>query len=155
MEPDNCIASLRDEFASHFAGVTSWLRISSCLPPPLTFPWTTHICPMQMELVELQCNDDLKAKFYNSSPLSFFRDIAFPSRTFPKCIAHVQHTVAMFGVTYCCTDFPKGSARSLAFAPCSRTVISMTLFCCRAHQSSQILKYCVMASSTIRLTVLQ
>ena len=32
-----------------------------------------------MELVELQCNDELKAKFNNSSPLSFFRDIALPS----------------------------------------------------------------------------
>ena len=55
-----------------------------------------------MELVELQCNDELKAKFYNSSPLSFFRDIALPSRTFPKYIVHVQRTVAMFGVTRCC-----------------------------------------------------
>ena len=55
----------------------------------------------EMELVELQCNDELKAKFYNSSPLSF-RDIALPSKNFPKYIAHVQRIVAMFGGTYCC-----------------------------------------------------
>ena len=54
---------------------------------------------LPMELVELQCNDELKAKFYNSSPLSFFRDIALPSRNFPKYIAHVQRIVAMFGGT--------------------------------------------------------
>ena len=44
-------------------------------------------------------NDELKAKFYNSSPLSFFRDI-LPSRSFPKYIAHVQRIAAMFCVTY-------------------------------------------------------
>ena len=31
-----------------------------------------------MECVELPYNDKLKEKFYNSSPLSFFRDIALP-----------------------------------------------------------------------------
>ena len=78
-----------------------WLRTSIYLPPPLTFPWTTPLL-LRMELVELQCNDELKAKFYNSSPLSFFRDTDLPSRTYPKYIAHFQRIVAMFCVTYCC-----------------------------------------------------
>ena len=69
-----------------------WLRTSSCLPTPLTFPWTTPL-PLQMELVELQCNDELKAKFYNSSPLSFFRDIALPSRKI------VLNTLRMFNAS--------------------------------------------------------
>ncbi|XP_076062397.1 general transcription factor II-I repeat domain-containing protein 2-like [Oratosquilla oratoria] len=55
-----------------------------------------------MELVELQCNDEMKAKFRTSSPLSFFRDIVLPSNNFQKYIAHVQRIVAMFGSTYCC-----------------------------------------------------
>ncbi len=54
-----------------------------------------------MELVELQCNDELKAKFDNSSPLSFFRDIALSSRNFPKYTVHVQRIIAMLGGTYC------------------------------------------------------
>ena len=54
-----------------------------------------------MKLVELQCNDELKAKFYNSSPLSD-RDIVVPSRNSPKYIEHVQRIVVMFGGTYCC-----------------------------------------------------
>ena len=33
---------------------------------------------------EVQCNDELKAKFYNSAPLSFFRGIALPSSNFLK-----------------------------------------------------------------------
>ena len=48
---------------------------------------------------QVQCNDELKANFYNSSPLPFFRDIALPSRNFPKNIAHVQRIVAIFGGT--------------------------------------------------------
>ncbi|XP_076042236.1 general transcription factor II-I repeat domain-containing protein 2-like [Oratosquilla oratoria] len=55
-----------------------------------------------MELVELQNNDEMKAKFRTSSPLSFFRDIVLPSNNFQKYIAHVQHIVAMFGSAYCC-----------------------------------------------------
>ena len=54
-----------------------------------------------MELVELQCTDELKAKFYNSSPPSFFRNIALSSRNFPKYTVHVQRIVAMLDGTYC------------------------------------------------------
>ncbi|XP_076069311.1 general transcription factor II-I repeat domain-containing protein 2B-like [Oratosquilla oratoria] len=57
---------------------------------------------LQMELVELQCNDEMKAKFRTSSPLSFFRAIVLPSNNFQKYIAHFQRIVAMFGSTYCC-----------------------------------------------------
>ena len=104
MEPDTCvsiIASLREEFASRFTGVRPLASDFKLFTAPSTFPWTMPL-PLQMKLVELQCKDELKAKFYNSSPLSFFRDIALPSRNFPKYIAHVQRIVAMFGGTYCC-----------------------------------------------------
>ena len=66
------------------------------------FDFLVDDAPLPMELVELQCNDELKSKFYNSSPLSFSRDIALPSRNFPKYIAHVQRIAAMFVGTYCC-----------------------------------------------------
>ena len=120
VEPDICVsvvASLREEFASRFAGQAACCRLQAVYRP-LTFPWTTPL-PLQMELVELQCNDELKAKFYNSSPLSFFRDSALPSWTFPKYIAHVQRTIAMFGGTHCCEQlfskmkYTKSRLRSL------------------------------------------
>ena len=106
VEPDTCVsvvASPRKEFAPRFARVCPLhgcgLQAVFC---PLLHTRRRRPCPPPMELVELQCNDDLKAKFYISSPLSFFRDIALPSRNFPKCIAHVQRIVAMFGSIYCC-----------------------------------------------------
>ena len=107
-------------------------------------------CPIQMELVELQSNDELKAKFDNSSPLSFFRDIPLSSRNFPKYTVHVQRIVAMLGGTYCYEQLER-----LSFALCSRTSMSMTFVCCRAHPSSQTLTYFVMANSTSRLTDLR
>ena len=92
VEPDTCV--MREEFASRFAGMKPLAADFKLFTAPLTFPWTT---PLHMELVELQCNDELKAKFYNvkSSPMSFFRDIALPSRIFHTFIAHVQRVVAM------------------------------------------------------------
>ena len=88
-----------EEFASRFAGVRPLGADFKLLTASVDFP---VVLPLQMVLVELQCNDELKAKFYKSSPLSFFRDIALPSRNFPKYIAHVQRIVAMFGGTYYC-----------------------------------------------------
>ena len=102
VEPDTCVsvvASPREELPPVSQESGRWIRTSSCLPPPLSFRWTTP-CPLQMEMVELQCNDERKAKSYNSSPLSFFRDITLHSRNLR--IAHVQRIVAMFGGTYCC-----------------------------------------------------
>ena len=45
---------------------------------PFDFPVDDAPVPLQMELVELHCNDELRVMFYNSSPLFFFRDIALP-----------------------------------------------------------------------------
>ncbi|XP_050705933.1 general transcription factor II-I repeat domain-containing protein 2-like [Eriocheir sinensis] len=69
---------------------------------PFDFPVDDAPAHLQMELVELQCNDELKAKFRTSSPLSFFRDLVLPSSNFPKYIGRVQRIVATFGSTYCC-----------------------------------------------------
>ena len=64
--------------------------------------WANRIGLASLNSLTRTANDELKTKLYNSSPLSFFRDIALPSSNFPKYIAHVQRIVAMFGGTYCC-----------------------------------------------------
>ena len=100
VEPDTCVsavASMRKEFASRFAGIKPIAADFKLFTAPFDFPVNDAPVPLHiMELVELQCNDELKAKFYNSSPLSFFRDIALPSRNFPTFIEHFQRVVAMF-----------------------------------------------------------
>ena len=126
MEPDTCLSvvtSLREEYASRFAGVQPLAADFKLFTAPFDFPVDDDPAPLQRELVVLQCNDELKAKFYNSSPLAFFRDIALPSRHFPKYSARVQRTVAMFGGTYCCEQLfskmkcTKSPLRSLLSRP--------------------------------------
>ena len=151
VEPDTCVsvvASMREEVASRFAGIKPLAAYFKLFTAPFDFPVDDAPAPLPMELVELQCNYELKAKFYNSSPLSFFRDIALPSRNFPTFIAHVQRVVAMFGGTvYCCEQsfskmkYTKSRLRSL-----------LTFCSCQAHPSSRTLISFSMASSTSHLT---
>ena len=67
-----------------------------------SFDFPVDEAPLQVELVELQRKDELKAKYYTASPLSFFRDLILPSNKFPNYIEHVKRIVVMFGSTYCC-----------------------------------------------------
>ena len=67
-----------EEFASRFAGIKPLAADFKLFTAPFDFPVDDAPAPLHMELVELQCNDELNAKFYNSSPLSFFHDIARP-----------------------------------------------------------------------------
>ena len=96
------VKSLREEFVSRFAGVRVLTADFKLFTAPFDFPVETAPASLQMQLVELQCNDEMKPKFRISSPLSFFRDIVLPSNNFQKYIAHIQRIVAMLGSTYCC-----------------------------------------------------
>ena len=68
---------------------------------PYDFPIDEVPTPLQMELVELQYNDEFKAKYRTASPLSF-HDLVFPSNKIPNYIEHVKRIFVMFGSTYCC-----------------------------------------------------
>ncbi|KAG0727511.1 General transcription factor II-I repeat domain-containing protein 2 [Chionoecetes opilio] len=96
------VTSLREEFASRFTGVRPLAPGFKLFTSPFDFPVDEAPAPLQMELVELQCNDEMKAKYRTASPLSFFRDLVLPSNKFPNYIEHVKRIVAMFGSTYCC-----------------------------------------------------
>ncbi|KAG0712988.1 General transcription factor II-I repeat domain-containing protein 2 [Chionoecetes opilio] len=96
------VTSLREEFASCFTGVRPLAPGFKLFTSPFDFPMDEAPAPLQMELVELQCNDELKAKYRTVSPLSFFRDLVLPSNKFSNYIEHVKRIVAMFGSTYCC-----------------------------------------------------
>ncbi|KAG0718983.1 General transcription factor II-I repeat domain-containing protein 2 [Chionoecetes opilio] len=96
------VTSLQEEFASRFTGVRPLAPGFKLFTSPFDFPVDEAPAPLQMELVELQCNDELKAKYRTASPLSFFRDLVLPSNKFPNYIEHVKRIVVMFGSTYCC-----------------------------------------------------
>ncbi|KAG0724696.1 General transcription factor II-I repeat domain-containing protein 2 [Chionoecetes opilio] len=92
------VTSLREEFASRFTGVWPLAPGFKLFTSLFDFPVDEAPAPLQMELVELQCNDELKAKYRTASPLSF-RDLVLPSNKFPNYIEHVKRIVAMFGST--------------------------------------------------------
>ncbi|KAG0713476.1 General transcription factor II-I repeat domain-containing protein 2 [Chionoecetes opilio] len=96
------VTSLREEFASRFTGVRPLALGFKLFTSPFDFPVDEAPAPLQMELVELQCNDELKAKYHTASPLSFLRDLVLPSNKFPNYIEHVKRIGAIFGSTYCC-----------------------------------------------------
>ena len=113
VEPNTCVsvvASLMEEFASRFAGIRPGCGLQAVYHP-FDFPVDDAPPYPQMELVELQCNDELKAKFYNSSPLSFFGDIAL------SLLGIFLNILRMFNASqpclaaprpYCCEQhFPK------------------------------------------------
>ena len=103
--PETCVsvvASLREEFASGFAEVRLLAVDFKLFTAPFDFPVDDAADGVGGGTVRVGPNDELKAKLYNSSPLSLVRDIALHSRNFSKYIAHVQRIVAMFGGTYGC-----------------------------------------------------
>ena len=86
-------ASLREEFASRFAGVRPLAAEFKLFTAPFDFPVDDAPVPLQMELVELQCNDALKARFYNYFPLPFFGDIAlYLFQEFSKVLTKLLRT---------------------------------------------------------------
>ncbi|KAK0148945.1 General transcription factor II-I repeat domain-containing protein 2A [Merluccius polli] len=59
---------------------------------------------LQLEMIDLQSNDELKAKF-NSVPLLEFYKLYVTSKDFPNLRRHAQRFAAVFGTTYCCEQF--------------------------------------------------
>ena len=95
------ITVLCGEFASRFEE----LRACSSDFHLFTSPFDCVVDDMPdelpMEVVELQCNVELKSKFLASSPLAFFSD-DLSERDFPHLVRNAKKIAAMFGSTYCC-----------------------------------------------------
>ena len=96
------VTSLREEFASRFTGVKPLAPDFKLFTSLFDFPVDETHAHLQMELVELQCNDELKVKYHAASPVSFFCDLVLPSNKFPNYIEHVKRIVAMFASIYYC-----------------------------------------------------
>ena len=56
---------------------------------------------IQMEVIELQCNDELKKKFDDSSVYQFYKKHVSVT-VYPKLSAHARKMMVVFGSTYVC-----------------------------------------------------
>ena len=52
---------------------------------------------LQMELIELQCNGSLEAKYYSGGLVQFIRSVP---ETMSQLCLHIARTLCMFGTTY-------------------------------------------------------
>ena len=59
---------------------------------------------MQMELINFQCNTDLKEKFKNFELLEFYAQYV-DNRSFPEIWDNALFVASLFGSTYCCEQF--------------------------------------------------
>ena len=54
---------------------------------------------VQMELIDLQCSNELKSHFAAVSHADFWRKHILPTKCFPGLVDNVMRTVAAFGCT--------------------------------------------------------
>ncbi|XP_035500193.1 general transcription factor II-I repeat domain-containing protein 2-like [Scophthalmus maximus] len=83
------LSALRTEFARRFGDFRN----------PFAVDVETAPVQIQMELIELQCNGTLKAKYDTAGPAQFIRSIP---ETMPQLRLHAAQTLCMFGSTYLC-----------------------------------------------------
>ena len=59
---------------------------------------------LQHEVIELQSNSELKAKYSNLSLLEFYK-LYVGANEFPNIRRHALKSASLFGTTYCCEQF--------------------------------------------------
>ena len=106
---------------------------------------------LQMELIELQCNELLKNKFNldDASLIDFYKKYLFPSGKFPNLVPHAKKMASLFGSTYVCEQNKLRTKVTNAHLDdvllLSSTNLSPNvevLSCNKQHQTSHLSSYC-------------
>ncbi|KAM6943949.1 general transcription factor II-I repeat domain-containing protein 2A [Lycodopsis pacificus] len=100
----DAIVNLQDEFDHRFADFKTHRATFQIFADPFSFDVQDAPPVLQMELIDLQCNSELKAKFREVSGIAdklgqFVREL--PS-TFPELSRMFKRTMCLFGSTYLC-----------------------------------------------------
>lgn len=93
------LTSLRAEFARHFRDFEAQTSNFELFRNPFAMDVESAPLQLQMELIELQCNGTLKAKYDTVGPAQFTR---FIPEAMPQLRIHAARTLSMFGSTYLC-----------------------------------------------------
>ena len=97
------IQHLRTEFLSRFGDIRSLENDIKLFSTPFDVQVDTVQEKYQMELVELQCSDELKSKFHDEVVLllDFYKKY-LECKQYPNLINHAKKMASMFGSTYVC-----------------------------------------------------
>ncbi len=98
------VDKLKKEFDSRFKEFYAQEKYFELISMPFGIDPETVESSLQMELIELQCNMDLKAQFSSKSLIDFYKT-ALPHSQFPNLSKCAQKFLVLFGSTYICEQF--------------------------------------------------
>lgn len=95
------IKALQQEFERRFADFREYSTDIAMFSTPFTVDMNTVPEKFQMEIINLQCNDELKSKFHEVPLINFYRDYV-NEENFPVLRCHAMKMLSLFGSTYLC-----------------------------------------------------
>ncbi|PNF18344.1 hypothetical protein B7P43_G13898 [Cryptotermes secundus] len=97
---EDSLRRLRGEFERRFQDFSAIEKDLDVFSMPFNVDCETVKTDLQLELIELQCNTQLKQLFLNVPKLKFYKSLSKSS--FPNLISHAQKVTAMFASSYIC-----------------------------------------------------
>ncbi|XP_067127429.1 EPM2A-interacting protein 1-like [Centruroides vittatus] len=97
---EDSLRRLHGEFERRFEDFSAIEKDFEIFGMPFNVNCDTVKPDLQLELIELQCNTQLKQLFLNVPKLEFYK--SFSKSTFPNLISHAQKVTAMFASSYIC-----------------------------------------------------
>ena len=95
------LAVLQEEFSERFGDLKKHSQAIEVFASPFSVDVTAIPEDIQMEIIELRCNDELRKKFDDSSVYQFYKKHVSVT-VYPKLSAHARKMMAVFGSTYAC-----------------------------------------------------
>ena len=97
-------AKLLEAFGERFRDVKSKQMELNIFATPFNVEPADMPDELQLELIQLQCDDELKARYSNLPLLEFYRR-HISNNAYPTLRKHALRYASVFGTTYCCEQF--------------------------------------------------
>ena len=93
------VTQLREEFSARFSDLRGYKDDFKLFTSLFDVDVESAPSEVQMELVDLQCSDELKSRFAAVGHADFWRKHILPTKRFPGLVDNAMRTVAAFGCT--------------------------------------------------------
>ena len=98
--PSTMALCQREEFSACFSDHWGYKDDFKLFTSPFDVDVESAPSEVQMELINMQCSDELKSRFATVSHADFWRKHILPTKHFPGLVDNAMRTVAAFGFTY-------------------------------------------------------